>query len=126
MDNKWLQNKMFSWGPRVKASHNVNHVEDEKQDEWELPAPGKSHEDPGSEEQLSLPPGSRGERATHVRHLMFITSTAGVPEQPALTELSFLSLLTRIRYMCRTEVVWEGIFYIENLKVHQVLRKGSF
>ena len=31
---------MFLWGPRVKASHNVNHVEEEKQDEWELPASG--------------------------------------------------------------------------------------
>lgn len=51
--------KMLSWEPRVKSSHNVNHMEDEKQDERELQASGQSHEDPGSEEQLSLPPGSR-------------------------------------------------------------------
>lgn len=31
---------MFSGGPRVKASYNVNHVEEEKKDEWELPASG--------------------------------------------------------------------------------------
>lgn len=52
--------KMLSWEPRIKSSHNVNHMEDEKQDERALQASGQSHEDPGSEEQLSLPPGSRG------------------------------------------------------------------
>lgn len=103
--------KMLSWEPRIKSSHDVNYVEDEKQDERELQASGQSHEDPGSEEQLSLPPGSWGGGAAHVRHLMFTTSTTGVPGPASpRTEMSFLSLLTRICYMCITEVAQEDIF----------------
>lgn len=38
--------KMLSWDPEAKAFHNVNDVEDEKQNEREPLAPGESYEDP--------------------------------------------------------------------------------
>ncbi|KFO19543.1 hypothetical protein H920_19066 [Fukomys damarensis] len=49
--------KMLSRDLRAKASHNV---EDKKRDERELKASGENPEDPGPEEQLSLPPGCAG------------------------------------------------------------------
>ena len=118
--------EMLPWGPRVKASHNVNHVQDEKQDERGLQASGESHEDPGSEAQLSLPPGSGGRGSTcqtsrvHFQHnrCFGARQPSHGSELPVAPDQDLLHVHNRSgtgRY-----------FLNESLKAYQVPRRGSF
>lgn len=78
-NNKWLRNKNVVPGPPWgKASHHLNDVKDEKQDERSAPGSGGKRRGAclwDTAEPSSWRPVGR---ATHVWHLMFTASTTGV------------------------------------------------
>lgn len=115
--NKWTTNgyriKMF-WGPRVKASHNVNHVEEESRMRGNSQPLDKAMKILGLEGKAEPSTWQLGSGGGEGQHMLGISCSLLAQQvsrgSQRRTKVSFLSLLTRIRYMCKAEVVQKAIF----------------